>query len=96
MGSRSCLIYECRKEMIFMGGIKIGDKVIMNDRYCVSNQNKGKVWTVCSEPWRCCGTLVVKLEGISGCYAADGLEVINHDGAEGNTQQHRKADAERA
>lgn len=31
--------------------LKPGDKVMMNDRYRVSEQNKGKVWTVRSEPW---------------------------------------------
>ena len=50
----------------------------MNDHYYVSKQNKGKVWTVCSEPWMCCGTLVVKLEGKSGGYAVDGLDVVKH------------------
>lgn len=60
-----------------MSNIKIGDKVVMNDRYYVSNQNKEKVWTVCSEPWMCCGTLVVKLEGKSGGYAVDGLDIVS-------------------
>lgn len=54
----------------------IGDKVIMNDNYDVSEVNKGKVFTVVSEPWDCCGTMVVKLEGRSGCYAVDGLTVV--------------------
>ena len=43
--------------------LKPGDKVVMNDLYYVSEENRGKVWTVRSEPWVCCGTLVVKLEG---------------------------------
>lgn len=30
-----------------------------------------------SEPWMCCGTLVVKLEGKSGGYAVDGLNIIS-------------------
>lgn len=34
-----------------MANLKIGDKVIMNDKYWVSAENKGKVWTVDSEPW---------------------------------------------
>lgn len=28
-----------------MANLKIGDKVIMNDKYWVSAENKGKVWT---------------------------------------------------
>lgn len=56
--------------------MKIGDKVKMNDRYYVSEENKGKIWIVRSEPWMCCGTLVVKLEGKSGGYAVDGLDVV--------------------
>lgn len=62
--------------------MKIGDKVKMNDRYHVSEENKGKIWTVRSEPWMCCGTLVVKLEGKSGGYAVDGLDVVEGGGAE--------------
>lgn len=56
--------------------MKNGDKVIMNDNYHVSEENKKRIWTVCSEPWNCCGTLVVKLEGKAGGYAVDGLDVI--------------------
>ncbi len=46
-----------------MNNLKIGDKVVMNDKYHVSAENKGRVWTVVSDPWECCGTVVVKLEG---------------------------------
>lgn len=56
--------------------LKPGDKVKMNDRYYVSEENRGRVWTVCSEPWNCCGTMVVLLEGKSGGYAVDGLELV--------------------
>lgn len=56
--------------------MKIGDKVIMNSKYFVSEKNKGRVWTVCSEPWDCCETLVVLLEGYRGGYAVDGLDVV--------------------
>lgn len=62
-----------------MTDIKVGDKVVMNNRYVVSDPNKGKIWTVCSEPWICGGKLVVKLDGKSGCYAVDGLDVIRTD-----------------
>lgn len=66
------------------GGIRIrggnimkpGDKVVMNDKYYVSEANRGKIWTVRSEPWNCCGTLVVKLEGKAGGYAVDGLDLV--------------------
>lgn len=59
-----------------MSNIKAGDKVIMNNKYYVSEENKGKVWTVRSEPWLCCGTLVVALEGKAGGYAVDGLDIV--------------------
>lgn len=60
-----------------MTDIKIGDKVIMNDKYLVSEIHRGRIWTVCSEPWYCCGTLIVKLEGWSGGYAVDGLDLVD-------------------
>lgn len=56
--------------------LKPGDKVTMNSRYYVSKENRGKVWTVMSDPWDCCGTLVVKLEGKAGGYAVDGLDLV--------------------
>ena len=59
-----------------MVNLKIGDKVVMNDKYHVSAENKGRVWTVGSDPWECCGTVVVKLEGKAGGYAVDGLDLI--------------------
>lgn len=57
--------------------MKIGDKVIMNDNYYVSEGNKERIWTVCSEPWNLCGTEVVLLEGKSGGYAVDGLTLVD-------------------
>ena len=60
-----------------MTDIKIGDKVVMNSNYFVEEIDKGRIWTVCSEPWYCCGTLVVKLEGWSGGYAVDGLDLVD-------------------
>ena len=57
--------------------MKTGDKVVMNDKYCVSEENKNKVFTIASEPWDCCGTLIVKLEGKSGGYAVDGLTLVD-------------------
>lgn len=57
--------------------IKIGDKVTMNDKYYVSEKNKGVEWTVMSEPFDVCGTTCVMLEGFSGGYALDGLDKVN-------------------
>lgn len=57
--------------------LKIGDIVTMNDKYYVSEKNRGKVFTVKSEPQDICGTLSVWLEGFRGCYAADGLGKVN-------------------
>lgn len=59
-----------------MRNFKHGDKVKMNDCYHVSEANKSKVWTVISEPWMCCGSKVVLLEGKSGGYAIDGLDLV--------------------
>lgn len=56
--------------------LKPGDKVKMNNNYYVSNPNKDIIWTVKSEPWMVCGTLVVKLEGKAGGYAVDGLDLV--------------------
>lgn len=56
--------------------LKPGDKVIMNDNYHVSDTNKGRVWTVRSEPWMCCGQMVISLEGKAGGYAVDGLDLV--------------------
>lgn len=53
--------------------LKIGDRVIMNDKYYVNEKNKGKVFTVRTNPQKVGGTLVVWLEDFSGCYAVDGL-----------------------
>lgn len=56
--------------------LKIGDKVKMNSKYYVSEENREKVWTVQSEPWPVCGCMVVKLEGKAGGYAMDGLDLV--------------------
>ncbi len=62
--------------VLAMNNIKIGDRVIMNNNYFVSEKDKGKTWTVRSNPWNCCGTIVVLLEGKPGGYAIDGLNVV--------------------
>lgn len=54
----------------------IGDKVKMNDNYYVGEHDKNRIWTVRSEPWDCCGTLVVLLFGKTDCYAVDGLDLV--------------------
>lgn len=56
--------------------LKTGDKVVMNGNYHVSDANKGRVWEVRSEPWMCCGTLVVALAGKAGGYAVNGLDLV--------------------
>lgn len=56
--------------------LKIGDKVKMNNKYYVSEQNKEKVFTVKTEPQEVCGTLSVWLDGFRGCYAVDGLTKV--------------------
>ncbi len=56
--------------------MKKGDKVVMNDKYRVAEKNQGVVFTVASDPWSCCGTDVVLLEGYRGGYAVDGLTVV--------------------
>lgn len=56
--------------------IKKGDLVVMNDKYKVANHNLGKVFRVKTEPCMVCGTLSVWLEGYRGCYAVDGLDVV--------------------
>lgn len=55
---------------------RIGDIVVMNDKYRVAEKNKGKEFEVVSEPWNLCGTMVVKLSGYSGGYALDGLNLV--------------------
>ncbi len=56
--------------------LKIGDKVVMNDKYYVSDKNKNKKFVVKSDPQNVCGTLSVWLEGYKGCYAVDGLTKV--------------------
>lgn len=56
--------------------LKNGDKVKMNDKYYVSEENKKKVFVVTAGPKNVGGTMCVWLEGYSGCYAADGLDKV--------------------
>ena len=57
--------------------MEIGDSVIMNNKYRVTEENKGKIFTVRSESWDLCGTKCVLLEGYRGGYAVDGLTLVD-------------------
>ena len=59
-----------------MSNLKIGDKVTMNNKYYVSDKNRGAIFTVRSEPFDLCGTECVLLENCSGGYATDGLRKV--------------------
>ena len=59
--------------------MKVGDKVVMNSKYRVSESNKRKIFTVRTEPQEVCGTMSVWLEGFKGCYAVDGLDLVKED-----------------
>ena len=56
--------------------MKIGDKVRMNSKYRVSEENKKKIFTVRSEEFEISGTKCVLLEGRAGGYAVDGLDLV--------------------
>lgn len=60
--------------------IQQGDIVVMNNKYYVSEKNKGKEFEVVSESWSVCGSEVVKLKDYSGCYAVDGLDIVKKRG----------------
>lgn len=53
-----------------------GDRVVMNDKYYVSESNRGKVFIVTTDPQEVSGTMCVWLEGFRGCYAVDGLTEV--------------------
>lgn len=57
---------------------KIGDNVTLKeDKYYVPDEWKNKVFTIESEPWDVCGVKVIKLNGISGGYALDGIKKVS-------------------
>lgn len=60
-----------------MEQLKVGDQVVMNDRYRVSEANLGRIFTVRSEPQEIGGTVCVFLDDYRGAYAADGLTKLN-------------------
>ena len=58
--------------------MKIGDKVKMVN--CIeAEENPDKIWTVRSEPWDVCGSMCVFLEGKSGGFAVECLEIIKRE-----------------
>ena len=59
--------------------LKIGDVVIMNDKYYVSKKNRDKKFRVISKPREVCGTVCVWFDGFSGCYAVDGLTKVSNN-----------------
>lgn len=67
--------------------LKPGDKVVMNDRYYLDEKNRGKVYTVASEPWNVCGKAVVNLEGKAGCYPVEWLDVMQESKAPEKIQE---------
>ena len=62
--------------------MKIGNKVVINDKYRVREQDRNKIFVVRSRPWDCCGTSVVLLDGKSGGYAVDGLTLVKESETE--------------
>ena len=47
--------------------LKPGDSVVMVNCYEAKlKRNRGKIWTVASEPWKICNSEVVLLEGRAG------------------------------
>ncbi len=53
----------------------IGTKVRMVN--CLEAERyKDKIWTTRSEPWMLCGSKVVLLEGKSGGFATEFLEIV--------------------
>lgn len=53
--------------------LNVGDRVIMNNKYYVSEENKRKKFVVKTEPKEVCGVMSVWLAGFRGCYVVDGL-----------------------
>lgn len=59
-----------------MNDLQVGDLVVMNDKYAVSERNKGRVFEVRSTVATIGGTDCVWLEDYAGVYAVDGLTEI--------------------
>ena len=56
--------------------LTVGDKVVMNDNYHVSEKYKGKEFVVTAGPQEVGGTMCVWLDGYRGCSAEDGLSKV--------------------
>ncbi len=56
--------------------LKIGDNVIMNNKYYVSDENKGKIFTVISEPEELAFIVAVYLDDCKRLYPVDGLSKV--------------------
>ena len=62
--------------------MEIGTKVVMVD--CLEAETyAGKVWTVVSKPWECCGSILVRLEGYCGGFDVTNLEEVEDESDEG-------------
>ena len=61
--------------------LKIGDQVVMNDKYYVPRIYKNVIFEVKTEPRIVCGTVVVNIESLDEntyrhAYATDGLDKV--------------------
>lgn len=59
-----------------MKDLEIGDKVKMNGKYSVSDKDKNRVWTVCSDPMGIGDKRYIRLKGKTGGYPIDGLDLV--------------------
>jgi|WetSurMetagenome_2_1015567.scaffolds.fasta_scaffold1809900_2 hypothetical protein len=64
-----------RAHKIIKSGLKPGDRVFMVDCY-EAEKYAGRAWTVESEPWECCGSEIVLLEGKSGGFDTSRLKKL--------------------
>ena len=64
-----------KSHKIKKSGLKPGDRVVMVS-CCEAEKNPDKVWTVRSEPWECCGSEIVLLEGKSGGFDTSRLKKV--------------------
>lgn len=55
--------------------LRPGDTVVMVD--CLEAEKyKGRLWTIDSMPWLCCGNILIKLEGYTGGFDASCLQKV--------------------
>ena len=64
-----------RQHKIVKSGLKSGDRVTIVNCYEAEKYN-GRIWTVESEPWECCGSEIVLLEGKSGGFDTSRLKKV--------------------